>query len=310
MKTTIFPLILLSVLLFSCTSNDDEPNKELDCQPDNNKVNMTRFVKSESKSNNVNIGYTYNELNLLSHRTRSSAPNVFESEYVYNCSNNIIEIITDETANPQRDGSTKYYEYDAENRLTAYRISLQGEFDYQLTYTDNFINAEGTIWNDPNASLNLALNEDGLVERLIRTSAVTFYDDIMYTHFEYDAKGNIIKIQDYDQNGSLVNSFSITYDNNINPYNEQFKSIYIQKFIDLFFHSGHWASDLIGSEGFIFPYSKNNIIQVTDHTCTACYEEVTKRTISYDDEGYPEKIIHSNWGAPATENVIEYYSGQ
>jgi len=307
MKTPIFPLLLLSVLLFSCTSNDDEPIADLDCQTDNNKVTMTKFVKSESKSNNVKLAYSYNELNLLSHRRRTAAPNVFETEYVYNCSNNIIEIITEETANPQRDGSTKYYQYDAENRLTAYKISLQGEFDYQLTYTDNFVNAKGTIWNDPNASLNLALNEDGLVERIIRTSAVTLYDDIMYTHFDYDANGNMIKIQDYDQAGALVNSFSITYDNNINPYDEQLKSIYIVKFIDLFFQSGHWASDLIGAEGFIFPFAKNNILLVTDNTCTDCYEEVTKRTISYDEEAFPENIVHSKWGGAAVENVIEYY---
>ena len=63
MKTQIFPLILLSVLLFSCTSNDDEPFEELNCQEDNNKVTMTRFVKSEKKSDNVNIAYSYNELN-------------------------------------------------------------------------------------------------------------------------------------------------------------------------------------------------------------------------------------------------------
>lgn len=307
MKTTIFPLLLLSVLLFSCNANDNEPIEELDCQPDNNKVNMTRFVKSESKSNNVNIAYSYNELNLLSDRTRSTNANVFETVYVYNCSNNIIEINTDETANPERDGSNKYYQYDADNRLTAYRISLQGEFDYQLTYDENFISAEGTIWNDPNASIQLVLNDEGLVVRLIRISAVTLYDDIVNTHFDYDANGNLIKIDDYDQAGALVNSISINYDNNINPYYEQFKSIYIEKFINLFFHSGHWASNLIGAEGFIFPYAKNNIVLVTDNTCNDCYEEVTKRTISYDQQAYPENIVESIWGGPAVENNIEYY---
>ena len=48
----------MSVLFFSCTSNDDEPIADLDCQPDNNKVNMTKFVKSESKSNNVKLAYS------------------------------------------------------------------------------------------------------------------------------------------------------------------------------------------------------------------------------------------------------------
>ena len=306
MKTPIFPLLLLSVLIFSCNANDNEPIDELDCQPGNNKVDVTRFVKSESKSNNVDIAYSYNDLNLLSHRSRSTAANVFETNYVYNCSNNIIEINTDETKNPERDGSNKYYQYDADNKLTAYRISLQGEFDYQLTYNEEYISAEGTIWNDPNASIQLVINDEGLVERLIRVSAVTLYDDIVNTHFDYDANGNIIKIDDYDQAGALVNSFSITYDNNINPYYEQLKSIYIEKFINLFYQSGHWASDLIGDEGFTFPYAKNNILLVTDNTCNDCYKEVIKRTISYDEQAYPEKIVLSKWGAAGVENDIEY----
>lgn len=307
MKTIIFPLILLSVLLLSCNSNDDELNEELDCQQDNYKVSMTRFVKSEKKSNNVNIAYSYNELNLLTHRSKEASINVFETDYVYDCRNNIVEINTDETANPQRDGSNKFYEYDAEDRLTAYRSSFQGEFDYQLSYYDNFVSVEGTIWNDPNALILLALNDEGLVERLIRNKAVTFYDNIVYTHFDYDANGNLIKVDDFDKTGVLINSISISYDDNINPYNEQFQSIYIEKFVDLFFHSGLWASDVISREGLIFPYSKNNIKLIKDNTCVACYEEVTKRTIGYDEQAYPENIVHSNWGGPATVTEFEYY---
>ena len=307
MKTQIFPLILLSVLLFSCTSNDDEPFEELNCQEDNNKVTMTRFIKSEKKSDNVNIAYSYNELNFLSERTRATPLNVFETSFVYDCRNNIVEINTDETANPQRDGSSKFYEYDAENRLTAYRISLQGEFDYNLTYDENVISAQGTIWNDPNASIQLVLNDDGLVTRLIRLSALNLYENIIVTHFEYDVNGNLIMANDYDETGELIYSTSITYDNSVNPYNEQFQSIYIEKFIDLFFHSGHWASDVISREGLIFPYSKNNINLVKDNTCVDCYEEVTTRVINYDDQAYPQKIVHSDWGAPATEIELEYY---
>ena len=191
--------------------------------------------------------------------------------------------------------------------MTAYRISLQGEFDYNLTYDENVISAEGTIWNDPNASIELVLNDDGLVTRLIRLSALNLYENIIVTHFEYDVNGNLIMANDYDETGELIYSTSITYDNSVNPYNEQFQSIYIEKFIDLFFHSGHWASDVIGREGFIFPYSKNNINLVKDNTCVDCYEEVTTRVINYDDEAYPQKIIHSDWGAPATEIELEYY---
>ena len=306
MKKQIFPLLILSVLLFSCTSNDeiiDEP----DCFEDNNKVTMSRFVKSDNKSNGVSNSYNYNELNLISSRTRNSPSRVYEYEYVYNCSNNIIEVNVDETIDPQYDGSDSYYEYDEQNRLIGYRNTLQGENDYDLTYDADVVTVSGTFWNGQTGTINLQVDNNGQVIRLDRDFAGAYYEEITYTLFEYDSRGNLIKADDYDLEGILINSISLSYDEQINPYYDQFKSIYFQRFTHVFSQGGYWASDVISSDAFYFPYLPNNLISVTDNLCNACYQEVINREYTYDEQAYPLTFSLSYWGAPGTETEVEYY---
>lgn len=306
MNKIIFPLLLLTVFLFSCTSNDD-PEKELNCKEDLNKVNMSRFVKSDTWSNDVTNSYSYNELNLLSARTRNSATRNFEYTYVYDCSNNLVEMLVDETKDPQYDGSDYFYTYDEQNRLVGISNSFQGESDYELTYNGNIVSASGVIGTDKNASITLQLNSEGQVIRLDRAGDFGFEDQVIYTTFEYDSNGNLIKAEDFDQDGNLKYSISILYDNSTNPYYDQFKSIYLQRFISVFYDAGYWAADVISSDEYKFPYLKNNITSVVDNLCNACYPEVVERVYDYDDQVYPQKFSLSYWGAPGTETEIEYY---
>ena len=306
MKRYIFPLIFLTVLIFSCDA-DDETIDEADCQEDNHKVSMSRFVKADFKSNAVSNSYSYNELNLLSSRIRTSSTFVFEYEYIYDCSNNLIEINTDETINPEYDGSSSFYDYDDQNRLIAYNTSFQGENDYDLSYQGNVVSVSGTIWKDQNASITLQLNDLGMVTRLDRNAPVANFEEVQYTLFEYDNKGNLIKADDYDDTGNLIYSVTVNYDNNINPYYDQFKSIYLQRFIRVFYQGGFWAADVISSDEFLFPYLKNNIESVVDNLCNACYPEVIKKVYTYDEQTFPDKFSLSYWGAPAAEIEVEYY---
>ncbi|MGI9530016.1 hypothetical protein [Lutimonas sp.] len=305
MKKIISPLVLLSVLMFSCTSNE-EPEEVVNCQEDRNKVNMTRFVKSDSRSNDVINSYSYNELNFLSSRTRNSLSRNFEYTYVYDCSNNLVEMQVDETKDPQYDGSDYFYTYDNQNRLIGFSNSFQGESDYELTYNGNVVSATGTIGMDQNTSVTLQLNSQGQVSRLDRVNDLGFEDQVIYTIFEYDSNGNLIKVEDFDKEGSLKYSIRIFYDNYTNPYYDQFKSIYLQRFISLFYDAGYWAADRFSSDDFYFPYLKNNITSIKDTLCNACYPEVVKRDYNYD-EVYPQKFSLSYWGAPGTETEIEYY---
>lgn len=306
MRTRIAPLLFLSFLIFSCNSDDDDTIEDIVCDQENNKVQMNRFVKSDKKSNDVLNSYSYNELNLLSSRTRTSLSRVYEYEYVYDCSNNLIEINVEETRDPQYDGSNSYFEYDDQNRLIGHRISYEGEADYSLSYEGNVVWLSGTVWYDQNVSLSMQLNNDGLVSRMDLHSDRDIFNEIKYTLFEYDANGNMIKADDYDEEGNIINSISITYDANTNPYYDQFKSIYLHRFIQLFHHGAYWASDGISSDEFHFPYLKNNIETVFNNLCENCYPEVINKVYTYDEQTYPNQITNSYWGAPATTLEIQY----
>ena len=299
-------MLLGTVLSWSCTSNEDD-EKQLNCQEDLNKVNMSRFVKSDTRSNDVTNTYAYNELNLLASRIRNSPTRKFEYTYVYDCSNNLIEMQVDETKDPQYDGSAYFYNYDDQNRLVGFSNSFQGESDYELSYEGDVVSASGIIGLNENASITLQLNSDGQVIRLDRASDLGFDDGVIYSTFEYDANGNLIKAEDFDKDGNLKYSISIAFDSNTNPYYDQFKSIYVQRFISVFYDAGYWAADVVRSDEFYFPYLKNNIISVKDDLCNACYPEVVKREYDYDDQVYPQKFSQSYWGAPGTETEVEYY---
>ena len=277
------------VLLFSCNS-DDDPDEVLNCQEDLNKVTMSRFVKSDSRSNEVTNTYRYNELNLLTSRSRNSPTRQFEYTYVYDCSNNLLEMQVDETKDPQYDGSDYFYRYDAQNRLVGFSNSFQGESDYELTYEGDVVFATGTIGVDENASLTMQLNAQGQVSRIDRASDLGFDDGLITTTFEYDGNGNLSKTEDFDKDGNLKYSISIAYDDSTNPYYDQFRSIYLQRFISVFYDAGYWAADVIRSDEFHFPYLKNNIVSIKDDLCNACYPEVVNRVYQYDDQVYPQNI--------------------
>lgn len=306
MNKIYFPLFLLTVFLFSCEADDDSTDI-IECQEDNNKVTLSKLVKSDYKSNDVRNTYAYNDLDLILSRVRNAPGRVYEYDYVYDCRNNIVEVNVEETADPQYDGSSSFYEYDDQDRLISYHTSFQGEFNYNLSYEGNAVAVNGTIWSHPNTSISLQLNDQGLVSRMDRISAKPLYEEVSFTLFDYDNKGNLIKAEDYDKNGVLKYSISLVYDSMINPYYDQFKSVYLQRFIQLFYHSGYWASDVISSDEFLFPYLQNNIESVKDDLCNACYPEVIKRIYNYDDQSFVNTLSTSYWGAPASELTVEYF---
>jgi len=306
MKTQITLLLCLTAFLFSCNSNDDEPIEDIVCDQENNKVEMNRFVTSDKESNDVLNSYSYNELNLLSARTRTSLSRVYEYEYIYDCSNNLIERNVEETIDPEYDGSRYFYEYDDQNRLIAHRTSTQGYFDYSLSYNANIVSVSGTVWYDENVSLSMQLNDQGRVSRMDLHSDRDVYNEISYTLFDYDTNGNMIKAEDYDEASNLIHSISILYDANTNPYYDQFTSIYLQRFILKFYNGAYWGSDTISSDAFNFPYLKNNIQLVVDNLCDNCYAEVIERVYTYDEQAYPNEIVNSYWGAPPTTLEVQY----
>ena len=144
MNKIYFPLFLLTVFLFSC-EDDDDSTKIIECQEDNYKVTISKLVKSDYKANQVSNSYEYDDLDLISSRIRNAPGRVYEYDYVYDCRNNLVEVNVEETADPQYDGSSSFFEYDDQNRLVSYHTSFQGEFNYNLSYEGNLSKC---IWHN------------------------------------------------------------------------------------------------------------------------------------------------------------------
>ncbi|MGJ8591824.1 MAG: hypothetical protein ACSHXF_04715 [Aquaticitalea sp.] len=275
-KTTLFlALILLNILILSCSSDDNSETQEP--EPTENKL-----VKTEKISETRKVDYSYNN-NLLSSLTGVYNSFGYVSDFTYNSENKLIEWDYQET------GSSSYsdnytYTYNSNGQLSSYSANSE---NVTLGYNGNTVTLTGTIEGNANSQGELELDNNGLIIKLTEMN--------QYTIFGYDSDSNLISAKSYDNSNNLQSEFTIQYDNKINPFYGQFKSIYIERFIEFF-----WEFDGIyigGFEGYSFPYQRNNITSVNEvggETTTASY--------LYDNDNYPTDVN----GESFTFNIIYY----
>lgn len=279
MKKTklILALILINLLLFSCSSDNSELQST-----------TSKLVKTEKISENKKVNYTYNSNNLISSLNGTYNNFVYTSNFTYDSENRLT------VWNYQETGSSSYndtytYTYNSNGLLSGYTANTQ---NVSITYNGNIITLTGTIEGDTNSQAVLELNNNGLITKLTENNK--------YTNFGYDSNGNMISARSYDNSNNLLSEFTIQYDNKTNPFYGQFKSIYLERFIEFF-----WEFDGIsigGFEGYSFPFLKNNITsinKVSGGTTTFSY--------TYDSENYPKTNVSTdNFGDIVTFN-IEYF---
>ena len=199
MKAIKIILISLSIILFSCSSDDNSDLPEI--LPE-----TIKLVKSEKLSDTNKVEYLYNDNNLISSSTGVSN-NITWVEYaIYNSNQDIIKL------NSQESGSSTYsniyvFNYDSQNRLINYSAKTE---DVNLEYNGNKVILTGRIEGYFDSEAELELNNAGIITKFIENN--------QYTIFEYDTKGNMTTAKSYDNNNNLTQEFSISYDNKINPF--------------------------------------------------------------------------------------------
>lgn len=284
-------LFVGSIFLTSCSKEETE--KET-CTGENFPIEINKFVKKVTTHVQGQVivpkayNYSYNEFNLLSNKTEIEN-SVLKNDYSYNyiCSNSLKE----------RNGvglELDKYEFDLENRLIRFNTSRTFNDAYKLSYEGNLITVEHR--ENGTETLLLETNAIGLVIKITRESNY-------FTIFDYDANGNIIKVEDFRPDGGFVKGYEITYDQKPNPFYGQLSSVYLERFISYFYTSSNGViSTLFKEEGFEFPYFKNNPILVKYLGLTNGI--ALEREYEYDSENYPIKITETFGETP---NSITYY---
>lgn len=280
-KTTLFlALILLNILIFSCSSDDSTEPQEP--EPIENKL-----VKTEKISDTRKVDYTYDSKDLLSSLTGIYNSFGYVSDFTYDSMNKLTEW------NYQENGSSSYsdnyaYNYDTNNNLTSYTANNE---NVNLEYNGNIITATGTIEGSPSSEAELELNANGMVIKLSEVN--------QYTNFEYDANGNMLTAKSYDNSDNLLLEYTLSYDDKINPFYGQLESIYIERFIEFFWEfEGVFIS---GFEGYSFPFLKKNIASIS-----RTGGETTTYTYIYDSENHPTNVNGETSGDTIMFD-IEYY---
>ena len=272
----ILTLILLNLIFFSCSSNDDSGNPEPPAE-------TNRLVKSEKVNDSFKSDYTYNSDDLLATWIGTRTNFSYEINLTYGPNKLFIKNDYQETGSGTFSSNTSFT-YDSNGNLTNYD-------DVTLTYNGNIITANGTIEGNANTTIKLETNASGQITKLIETDN--------YTVFGYDVNGNILTAKNYDNNDALLTSFNITYDQNANPFYGQMESIYIERFIEFFYpFDGIFIS---GFEGYSFPYLKNNIVSISENT-----NSIATYTYTYNDDNYPITVDEDYSGNTFQFN-IEYF---
>lgn len=269
----LFLSIFLTVFMFiSCSSEEENPSEN----PQN------RLVRSEVQSPDLKIEYTYNADELLSTIIGTYQNFGLTSTLVYDNNKRLTQWKEEETGHST---SIQNFSYDNQGRLI--QQTLNGT-SVSYAYDGNIITATGTIEGHPNATLILEANADGLI---IKTTEVDGY-----TSFSYDARGNMTTAKHFENNGNPQSAYTLTYDSKPNPFKEQFKSLYIERFIEFFYpFEGVFIG---GFEGYSFPFLNNNILTISeDGTLDISFE------YSYDNEGNPIRVSETTLDGIDTYNI-------
>ena len=237
--------------------------------------------------------YSYNSYNLLTESNEYTFDYDQYRIFDYACNNNLSLV----TNNKE---SLKYaLKYDENDRITSYKTTNSYLHDYELTYSANIVTVSGLINKKPNTTITIETNDNDLIVKIIRSGN--------YSTFEYDANGNLIRAKDFSENDVLTNDFQISFDTNPNPFYGQFKSSYLERFIDFFSESAVNCIDIFFRfNQYKFPFLKNNPVLLENLNCITCSKDILKRTYEYDLQNYPVKMEESHVGSQAVIYDYKY----
>ena len=120
-----------------------------------------------------------------------------------------------------------------------------------------------------------------------------------YSTFDYDANDNLKKIRTYNEEGDLKFTHQYSYDDKPNPFFGQLKSLYLPRFIDIMEDLSYGENIFFPYQGYLLPYTTNNITQVTYREGDSNGTSVKDYSYSYDSDGYPVEVTEM-WNGNAS----------
>lgn len=277
MKNTIriFGLLLLSLFLVQCSSDDNSNNDNNNNDPDPDPVELPKLVAFEVGPNGTNVQYEYNDNDLLEVWTETLPGFGFEITTAYNdeLNPNVWYYIDSEGTTDQ-----KGFFYDLEGRVFRYLDALD---DVTLIYDNETVLFEGIIDEVADVSGSMTLNASGKVTRFNATG--------QYLTFDYDALGNMTGLNQYDNNDNLIHAYSFAYDSKNNPFYGQFDALYLVRNIDLFWDFS--SINFTGFSGYVYPYNPNNVTAISRDGLTT-----TTYLYGYDGDDYPAVVSEVSAG--------------
>jgi len=280
----ILSLIFLSLFFIQCSSDDNSNNNNNNDPNDPNPTNLPKLVAFEVGPNGTNVQYEYNDNDLLEVWTETTQPGVgFEITTAYNdeLNPNVWYYVDSDGVSDQ-----KGFFYDFQGRVFRY---LDAQDDVTLIYDNDTVLFEGIIDEVADVSGSMTLNAAGKVTR--------FNGPNQYLTFDYDTSGNMIALNQYDNNDNLINNYSFTYDNKNNPFYGQFDALYLVRTIDLFWDFSN--INFTGFSGYVYPYNPNNMTAILLDGIT-----MVNYLIGYDNDDYPAVISEAISGNSYQWDII------
>lgn len=258
--------------LFVCSCSQDDASDDLPQSTED----TVHLVRSEIQSPERSTQYLYDSENRLE-IWKGTFPNVNTTiQFLYTTQGQVSGWDFEDTSGYT---NSMEYEYDTQGRLIAYHNETSD--NVTLSYTENTAILSGTIEGNQNVSATLQFNQKGQVIQLSENQ--------QYTLFEYDTRGNMVLAALYLLDGTLLTSFTMTYDNSPNPFYGKLSSIYIERFMEWF-----WRFDGIyigGFEGYGFAYQPNNMLSVSQDG-----ELGISNTYDYNENNYPISVARDFYG--------------
>ncbi len=282
MKTRLF-LFAASVLLFACSSNDNDPDGPQD-------LKIKKFSQNFSFTQNTD-NYTLERLFDESGQTISESsihPQMtFNWLYNYNSSGLISEknLFYDNNVQHSKD----IFAYDSNNQIDG--ITFENGLGDVLSIRDYTTETDRITFEQPSIYGEIYYNAAGkIIRNYISTDTGTATQTIEYSG------DNINLINETGSNG-FTGTYTFEYDDGINPLYDCVENNY--------------SNATIGDHKSLFKrhnyLSKNNYTQITYNCSIPDSNYVKTKTTIYNADGYPTSAVVEKNGVLIEELTYEYY---
>lgn len=300
MKLNILKIILLGIVVVHLVACDDENNDEI-TNSANKKVIQTERIYNGNDATRLTNSITYTNSGALNSYQVSTATAILNVNLTYNQSNQV----TSQLIN----GLGYTYTYNNQGKLE--RISSNNN----KTITNFIYDTRGNIkeaiaknFDDSGNEISNRTNTFTYENNLLKSiSYETSYGQFKFS-FLYGNNDNLISVIFEGSNSTNTDTYTINYDNKINPTHKILENINVYNTVGWSFYNFTDGNGLfeeaftqgLGNGHYLSFYGKNNVI--TSEIIT----NIQSRQYQYDNLNFPTQLIKT--GTIPNTNPLESYT--